>query len=388
MNYVRTTLLSLVLASMMVLIDSLNIGPEKHPSIRTKNQRGSNSISKTLPDCSTRRKYVQTFLSVLTFGPATPARANGDDDQTMKQGETVVVPLTYIPSLAAYVIYYSVGGDRFGAILDTGSPFLTVPGYCDKNKYGCYLQEHSQPSGLPPTIEQFDNNEGKVEWRTAPFSFVNGTGSMMGPLAMTFGVLSDSLMGGSGGIFFGLVRDTDSRIRPSFLGQTKVQAFEIDLASSSKTLTLTTDSFLDHSDYIPLVKDLNRKYGDPTIHYTAKAQSLVANNSTVASGKDGKPIYVIFDSGVSGMVVSQELLDERYATARKNRERSLWGSVQISFRTKSGQTMELTATKPLTTPLGRTPWPGFNAHLIVVGLAFLDGSKMTVDIDKQKLWIE
>jgi hypothetical protein len=345
----------------------------------------------TSPEYSTRRKYVQTFLSALTFGSATLARASGDDDEQtiIKQGETVIVPLTYISSLSAYVIYYNVGGDRFGAILDTGSPFLTVPGYCNKNKYGCYLQEHSQPSGLSSTYEQFDNNEGEVEWRRAPFSFTNATGSMMVPLAMTFGVLSDSLMGGSGGIFFGLVRDTDNRIRPSFLGQTNVQAFAIDLASSSKTLTLTTDSLLDHSDYIPLVKDLNRKYGDPTIHYTAKAKSFVANNSTVAAaGKDGKPIYVIFDSGVSGMVVSQELLDERYATARSNRERSLWGSVQISFQTKRGQTMELTATKPLTTPLGQIPWKGFNAHLIVVGLAFLDGNKMTVDISKQKLWIE
>ena len=382
-------MLVLVLASMMmVLIDSLNIGPEKYPFIRRNNQRGSPDISNTFPEYSTRRKYFQTFLSILTFGPATLARAtNGDDEQPKKQAETVIVPLNYIASLSAYVIYYSVGGDRFGAILDTGSPFLTVPGYCSKNKYGCYSKEHSQPSGLSSTYEQFDNNEGEVEWRSAPFSFVNATGSMMGPLAMTFGVLSDSLMGGSGGNYFGLVRDTNSWIRPSFLGQTNVQAFEIDLASPAKTLTLTSDSLLDNSDYIPLVKDLNRKYGDPTIHYTAKAQSFVANNSTVAGGKFGKPIYVIFDSGVSGMVVSQELLDERYATARANRERNLWGSVQISFRTKRGQTVKLTATKPLTTPLGSMPWPGFNAHLIVVGLAFLDGNKMTVDIDEQKIWI-
>jgi hypothetical protein len=39
-------------------------------------------------------------------------------------------------------------------------------------------------------------------------------------------------------------------------------------------------------------------------------------------------------------------------------------------------------------PFGQKPWPGFkNAHLIVMGLAFLDHHKMTVDIDQQKLWI-
>jgi len=84
------------------------------------------------------------------------------------------------------------------------------------------------------------------------------------------------------------------------------------------------------------------------------------------------------------MVVSQELFDERYATARKNRELNLWGEVQIGFQ----RGISLTARKPLTTPLGEEPWPSFRAHLIVVGLAFLDNHIITVDIDNQKLWVD
>ena len=44
------------------------------------------------------------------------------------------------------------------------------------------------------------------------------------------------------------------------------------------------------------------------------------------------------------------------------------------------KTLTLSATKPLTTLV--QPWPDFDAHLVVVGLAFLDGMKTTVDIDK------
>lgn len=85
------------------------------------------------------------------------------------------------------------------------------------------------------------------------------------------------------------------------------------------------------------------------------------------------------------MVVSRELFDERYASARKNKERNLWGTVDVDFRTKGGEVVTLTATKPIVTPLGEAPWKGFDAHLVVVGLSFLDGNKITIDIDDRKL---
>ena len=46
--------------------------------------------------------------------------------------------------------------------------------------------------------------------------------------------------------------------------------------------------------------------------------------------------------------------------------------------------------KFITTPLGsERPWgKKLNGHLIVVGLAFLDRKKMTVDIDGDKIWFE
>ena len=253
---------------------------------------------------------------------------------------------------------------------------------------------------------------------------------------VVFGVLDKNLLNGSGGVFFGLIKETDRWIRPSFLGQTGYTSFCVDLrhntdqgnisssssssngssrsSSSGPRLLLSkrpmigTGTLLrgetkskakmqkqqqenyDHyyyhgDDYIPLIKDLKSKYKAPVVHYTARASRFVVNGLPLLIDKR-RPLYVIFDTGVSGMVVSQELFDGRYLQARKNREKSLWGTVEVTFQTKFGNEVTLLANKPITTPLGKaTPWRGFRGNLIAVGLAFLDGLAMTVDIDDGKI---
>lgn len=140
-----------------------------------------------------RRALVQSVTS-LCIGAQLPTPF-GIEPQTL------TIPLEWIPSLSAYVLYYSISGSRFAAILDTGSPFLTVAGYCDERRWGCFRPESSSPSGLSTTIERFDNNEGEVEWRRASFSFLNASGSLSGPSEVIFGVLDESLMIGPGEFF-------------------------------------------------------------------------------------------------------------------------------------------------------------------------------------------
>ncbi|KAL7535266.1 hypothetical protein ACHAXR_006383 [Thalassiosira sp. AJA248-18] len=390
---------------------------------------------------------------------------------------SLTIPLQYQPNLSAYTIAYKVGNSQFGAIIDTGSPFLLVPETSCKPDYrwGCFHPEESRPAvGLEPTLERFDGNEGLVEWREGKFSFdmgvndekdtsarKNSDSSLLLPSAaaaaanaknvveddslssdtalqsllfpqslMTFGVISESLMDGPGGIFLGLVKNTDNRIRPSFLGQSDVSAFSVDLrereegvaktltlygsaAADADTITMSMEkkrkisllsssnktengrsSFNDKlttQNAIPLVRDLNKKYGDPTIHYVGVASTITVNGSNLASTsrRNGK-IYCIFDTGCSGMTISPSLFDERYATARAQREKSLWGTVQVELKTTSGETVTLDAKKPITTPLGsERPWgKTLDGHLIVLGLAFLEGCKMTVDIDHNHIWFE
>ena len=221
---------------------------------------------------------------------------------------------------------------------------------------------------------------------------------------VVFGVLDKNLLNGSGGVFFGLIKETDRWIRPSFLSQTGYKSFCVDLrhdqgdsnnGRNSPMLMLSKRPMIgtllgentpnDYGDYIPLIKDLKKKYKAPVVHYTASASRFVVNGLPLLIDKR-RPLYVIFDTGVSGMVVSQELFDGRYLQARKNREKSLWGTVEVTFKTKLGNEVTLSANKPITTPLGKaTPWRGFRGNLIAVGLAFLDGLAMTVDIDDGKI---
>lgn len=341
---------------------------------------------------------VEAFVTDPSEGEISSTPLDTDCDTTVR------VPLYYVPRLSAYVVYYFVAGERFGAIVDTGSPFLMVPSYCNQEHWGCYRPADSEPSGLERTYERFDNNQGWVEWRRGPFAFADATGSSLAATTNTrnfiFGVLGESLMNGSGGVFMGLIRDTDAWIRPSFLGQTNVRSFQIKLAATpenSRFLTLSRGNGASllisepssSTGYIPLIRDLNRRFKDPASHYTARATALRVNGKPLLE-RSKYPIYVIFDTGVSGMVVTSEVFEERYAVARQNREKSLWGSVEIDLTTHPhGQVVSLTAQGPVTTPFGERPWPTFkNAHLIVIGLAFLEGHTMTVDIDQQKLWFE
>jgi hypothetical protein len=305
----------------------------------------------------------------------------------------VTLPLEFTGS--ELLIYYRVDGSLFRAVADTGSPFLMIPGSCGENtrqKSGCY-REQGIPSGLPDTYELFDGFEGNVEWRKARVELINATGNLIsnGPL-ITFGVASESILGGPGGVFFGLIRDTDDWIRPSFLGQTSITSLQLDLRSPEiKTLTLSQSPLITagKKNIIRLTDDLRRKYGDPVGHYTARATSVTVNGFPLVSEASKKPIYVIFDTGVTGMVVSRELFEERYSSARERREKSLWGHVDIVLETQSGETVVLSADKPLTTPFDpQQNWKRFRGHLIVIGLSFLDGHRITIDIDEQQAQVE
>jgi len=251
-----------------------------------------------------------------------------------------------------------------------------------KYKWGCYHAEKTYDSGLSNTIEGFDNNQGLVVWRKAEWTFDN---QLQQPQNLTFGVFGPQLLDGPGGVFFGLIKHTDSWIRPSFLSQTGYSSFTIDLREKPQ-LVLSKESMIDGDDWIPLVRDLNRRRKAPVVHYTAKASRFVVNGFPLYSDKK-TPIYIIFDTGLSGMAVSDELWDGRNLQARKNREKSLWGNVTVAFETTSGNEIELNAVNPITGPLGRdTPLTRLKGgNLIVLGLAFLTNTSFTIDADENKL---
>jgi hypothetical protein len=363
-------------------------------------------------------------------------------EYTENNQTAITVPLAFTGQ--ELLVAYKVDGSTFKAVLDTGSPFLMIPGSCGSNtrqKSGCYQNQGVPVPKLTPTIEIFDGFQGEVNWRSAPFEFwdVNNNDRInisevsnsahqiqhqqqfIAPdipndkypakkKQVVFGVASEAIMGGPGGVFFGMIRDTDARIRPSFLGQTDVRAFRVNLATRPRTLTLSNrdlliasgvdDTDVAATEYIPMTNLLRRRYGDPVGHYTASAKSIYVNGYPLVDTAidNNKKILVIFDTGVTGMVVSRGLFDEQYELARKRREKTLFGNVALTFFTAFGKETILSAAKPLATPFDpEQTWKKFpkrregkksNVHIIVMGLAFLEGRSLTVDIDKERIWVE
>lgn len=329
-----------------------------------------------------RRRILQAMTAGILSTSAIGASPSGAATAV----DRISIPLQFIAALNSYVVQYYLFGERFGAIVDTGSPFLTVPSTCSefsyKYKNGCYRPEMTLESGYKNTIEGFDNMQGQVVWRKAKFAFREDCP----PEMLTFGVLGPELLDGPGGVFFGLIKETENWIRPSFLGQTGYNSFSVDLRQTPQ-LILSKESMIHNDNYIPLVRDLYRRYNAPVVHYTALAASFIVNGLPLKLDKY-MPTYVIFDTGLTGMAVSHELFEGRNLQARKNHEKSLWGDVRVAFETHSGTGIELHATKPITTSLGEdTQWTRVKGNIVVLGLAFLDGTALTIDIDDGKLAI-
>lgn len=453
---------------------------------------------------------LESSLETLSPPPSsttTESRSSSSlrETTTPSPSSTVTVPLSYTGQ--ELLVTYQVDGSKFRAVLDTGSPFLMIPGSCGSNtraRSGCYLQQ-GRPTGLQNTIEIFSGFEGDVEWRVGSFEFVDvilsntdtsEASSMLSqrhpsppppPLIfgrpmprhtatntdddgdnnsiksddsvalptdrdVIFGVASEDIMTGPGGVFFGMIRDTDRRIRPSFLGQTNVKSFQVDMKSRPRTLTLSTTSIITsdtnknftiqssnnkppaYHHYVPLSDLLRTRYGDPVQHYTIRAKSMEVNGHTLVSDDEStrsRPLLVIIDTGVTGMVVSRDLFNQQYDNARRRKDKNLFGTVSLSFDTRrisstkknndnnlgsspsssqglalipiptsqdSNDVITLSAVKPLATPFDpEQSWTKFNRrnannglqppHLIVLGLAFLEDHTITIDIDEQRLWV-
>ena len=133
----------------------------------------------------TRRSSIASALGSLSAASFIPTEqqfpAAAATTNEVPSIPSLTIPLQYQPKLSAYTISYKVGKSSFGAIIDTGSPFLLVPHpdetwagipICSPDyKWGCLGNDDSRPSGLQPTLERFDGNEGLVEWREGKFSF-------------------------------------------------------------------------------------------------------------------------------------------------------------------------------------------------------------------------
>ncbi|EOD15909.1 hypothetical protein EMIHUDRAFT_119183 [Emiliania huxleyi CCMP1516] len=227
---------------------------------------------------------------------------------------------------------YSVEGQRFRAVLDTGSPFLLVPGRlpasgCD-DRWGCYADSTASVALGDATTEGFGGQDVGVEWRRGRLDFGDFSFS-----PINFGVVTSSVRkGGTSAIYLGLVRDRVPRVRPTLLEQTDIESFQFDFPR--RRLTLARRPLLRQRDAIPLV-DL-RSLGAPVAQYACRVERLLVNRAEVPLSR---PAVAVLDTGTTGLVLSDTL----YESDELPLPGAAMRDVEVIVRTERGRPVALHA---------------------------------------------
>jgi hypothetical protein len=360
---------------------------------------------------------------------------------TGSSARAITIPMR-LDRAGTYVVEYRIGNTTVRGVLDTGSPFITMESKCGE-VWGCLTEEDARRSGLEDTYEIYGLQEdGVTRWVLGDVAFDGKDASRKGLVArdgddethvatyrvdgrevgdaanlavpsaadenanapsvafafpeLSFGVTSQTVgrAGSAGGgvgsaPFVGLVKRRADWIRPTFLEQTDVSSFALDFEKDE--LILSRDALIakdEKKNVFPLV-DL-RPMGAPVFHYAVLVDELWINGGKYRPRdrtQKPKPIYAVFDSGVTGCLVSRDLFydsDFEFGIfechARIKAEDGESVAVGTSLRTCTGRCLLLALPVDV-------PWKGFeDAHVVFLGLAFMYANGgVAVDADDGRL---
>eukprot|EP00965_Chrysotila_dentata_P233370 6199535-Pleurochrysis_carterae.AAC.4 len=168
------------------------------------------------------------------------------------QSDTTILPLTEGAG-GALCIAFMLDGLPFRAIVDTGSPFLTVPFEADCRQqpkrhafFGCAPSDALQASSMPASIELYGITEAEVQWRSGDLSGLS-SGTQQDILV---GTSSRELMEASGGVFAGLIANGDG-VHPTLLEQLRPRVAGFVLDGPGMELRLHHHSMSGADNYRP-----------------------------------------------------------------------------------------------------------------------------------------
>lgn len=391
---------------------------------------------------SSRRDHLSlTSLAAagLAFAPSLPVLASSRLARLPQNLQPPAIVLKLNRCGAALCVEYAVEGQRFRAVVDTGSPFLLVASgpFCSPRlapRWGCFSRESVGGSidMQDSSREGFGGQIFGVQWRRGEVTLgelSTALRSRPNPSALTyspvnFGVVVDSVgLKGAQAIYLGLVKERQARVRPTFLEQTDIKSMRFDFVDNELTLARRP---LIGSDAVPLV-DL-RELGAPVAQYGCRVERLVVNGKPVELQR---PCIAILDTGTTGLVISDSLYDsdELPMPGAAIRE------VEVVTRTERGRAVSFAASRRRQRDKGDDEYPlictsehlewfesdaaamerGAQAkarrqleaseggggrrallsssvseeerkpHVLFLGLAFLDGMELTIDIDERRM---
>lgn len=311
------------------------------------------------------------------------------------------------------------------AVVDTGSPFLTVPadGGCSERD-GC--ADALPPAKCVPTVARFGvGDTGVMRWREADQFVVAGGANLLSGTGVAVGVPDLVLRRASGGFFLGLIKSSDDSEHPPLLSQLAlpsaapssmadhatgslepIVSFRVD--APRRVLTLSSAPLIPRTaDALSLV-DM-RRYGTKVRHYAVRVSALEIDGIQVPLSGLSRPVVCLLDSGLSCAVISSELIADAARALHGQpgatvleRAPDEWSSLALTMRTAQRNTVALSAGGDLSpffcaaisedamysasSARGRTS--NKRPHFVAVGATFLGNGILTIDADAGRALFE
>ncbi|CAJ1925916.1 unnamed protein product [Cylindrotheca closterium] len=213
------------------------------------------------------------FLSIVivSTGQLIPSSWFVEKQLQHDDSSSVIIPLRFLPVGGSWAIKILVANnderdDKYYAVVDTGSPFLTVPSS---------LASVTERTTYPMTKEQYGQDISEMDWKKIPYVTILTNSSVIDTENLVVGMEETQQPNQeAGSAFAGLVNIDDNR--PTFLEQLtreRISAFTISFARNY--LQLSQRSLIDKRNpaAFPLV-DL-RPYGPDLYHYAVDSPRLV-----------------------------------------------------------------------------------------------------------------
>jgi hypothetical protein len=357
-------------------------------------------------EINARKRLLET-QRLYALQPEVDERSNNDVDDTnnnnsnnSNSNESVIeIPMTY--DGASFVLDYYIGDASVRGVVDTGSPFITIQGGNGSENWGFVTQNDIRPSPYGETYEVYGLQvDSSTVWCLGDLRFTTGFNDDSRSRSrdwnlreMVLGVVNGSMANVGGSInganasFVGLTKYRQDWIRPTFLEQTDVSSFSMNF--EKETLTLSRKNLIDRRNDANVLAMIDlRPLGSPVYHYAVLLDDLYINGEKHKFKNKNEKTYVIFDSGTTGLLVSQDLYENsafrdgafqaamNFTDVKGNKSSVAIGS---SIRTCTRKCLFLCL------PL-KVPWDGVleeKSNVIFAGLAVLmNQGEITVDADE------
>ena len=357
-------------------------------------------------EINARKRLLET-QRLYALQPEVDERSNNDVDDTnnnnsnnSNSNESVIeIPMTY--DGASFVLDYYIGDASVRGVVDTGSPFITIQGGNGSENWGFVTQNDIRPSPYGETYEVYGLQvDSSTVWCLGDLRFTTGLiddsrsrSRDWNLREMVLGVVNGSMANVGGSInganasFVGLTKYRQDWIRPTFLEQTDVSSFSMNF--EKETLTLSRKNLIDRRNDANVLAMIDlRPLGSPVYHYAVLLDDLYINGEKHKFKNKNEKTYVIFDSGTTGLLVSQDLYENSafrdgafqaamtFTDVKGNKSSVAIGS---SIRTCTRKCLFLCL------PL-KVPWDGVleeKSNVIFAGLAVLmNQGEITVDADE------